>query len=101
MEPLAVGRFSVGIRPLRSCPGQATAKPERRSGTQLYESKEAGSRVSFHSPGTRGPAFSCSHLQRGNIDPAPLLPALVRGLDQLQALGAFEQRPFERRIFVQ
>src|SRR5215813_5602723 len=55
-----------------------------------------------------GPRFrgddSCmsrSHLQVRNIDPAPLLPAPEPGLGELHALGAFGERPFERRAFVE
>src|SRR4051812_21486793 len=110
MLPEAVGRFRVGIGPLPPCPGQATAQPERRSGTQeKWDAQSAsrkilytGSRVSLRSPGTRGCGTAArSHLQRGNVDPTPLLPALVGGLDQLQALGALQQRPLERRVFIE
>ncbi len=42
-----------------------------------------------------------SHLQCRDVDPAPLLPALETGLGELHALGTFQQRPFERRAFVE
>jgi hypothetical protein len=42
---------------------------------------------------------SSSSGQRRHVDPAPLLPALQRGLDQLHALGAFGQRPAVGRVF--
>src|SRR5437870_6777697 len=44
---------------------------------------------------------SASHLQLRNVDPAPLLPAPEPGLGELHALGAFEERPFERRALVE
>src|SRR4029077_16789708 len=39
-----------------------------------------------------------SHLQRGDVDPAPLLPAPYPRLRKLHAVGALEQRPFERSV---
>src|SRR5215472_14428204 len=42
-----------------------------------------------------------SHLQRRDVDPAALLPALESGLGELHALGAFGERPFERRALVE
>src|SRR5215471_21742685 len=42
-----------------------------------------------------------SHLQRRDVDPAPLLPAPEPGLGELHALGAFGERPFERRAVVE
>src|SRR6185437_12689969 len=39
-----------------------------------------------------------SHLDRGDIDPAPLAPALQRAFGELHALGAFQQRELVRRI---
>src|SRR4051794_6080755 len=45
-------------------------------------------------------AFS-SHLDRSDIDPAPLLPALQRALRELHALGAFQQRVFIRRVLAE
>src|SRR2546425_10908890 len=42
-----------------------------------------------------------SHLQRRDVDPAPLLPAPEPGLGELHALGAFDERPFERRALEQ
>src|SRR5437588_13069211 len=40
-----------------------------------------------------------SHLDRGDVDPAPLAPALQRAFGELNALGAFQQRIFIRRVF--
>src|SRR6266702_8279907 len=40
-----------------------------------------------------------SQLNRGDVDPAPLLPALQRAFGKLHALGAFEQLVFIRRVF--
>src|SRR5262249_45694978 len=42
-----------------------------------------------------------SHLQLGDADPAPLLPAPEPGPGERHALAAFEQRPFERRPLVE
>src|SRR5947209_13577524 len=39
-----------------------------------------------------------SHLDRSDVDPAPLLPALQRAFRELHALGAFQQRVFVRRF---
>src|SRR3954454_8038497 len=39
-----------------------------------------------------------SHLDRRDVDPAPLLPALQRAFRKLHALGAFQQRIFVRRV---
>src|SRR4051812_3224747 len=39
-----------------------------------------------------------SHLDRGDVDPAPLLPALQRAFGELHALGAFQQRVLVWRI---
>src|SRR5262245_48184085 len=41
-----------------------------------------------------------SELDRCDVDPAPLLPALQRAFGELYALGAFEQREFVRRVLV-
>src|SRR4051794_32267689 len=43
-----------------------------------------------------GPARSCGQFRY--VHPPTLLPALLRELHQLHALGAFAQRPLERRI---
>src|SRR5687768_14373423 len=40
-----------------------------------------------------------SQRERGHVDPAPLLPALQRGLDELHALGALGQGPLVGRVF--
>src|SRR5262245_62093180 len=47
------------------------------------------------------PIQQTSHLQRGDVDPAPLFPALGRRFDKLKPLRAFEQRVLERRIFIE
>src|ERR1700751_6376441 len=39
-----------------------------------------------------------SGLDRSDVDPAPLLPALQRAFGELHALGAFQQRKFVGRI---
>src|SRR5689334_3413208 len=39
-----------------------------------------------------------SDRERGHVDPAPLLPARERRLDELHALGAFLERPSVRRV---
>src|ERR1700742_4949247 len=39
-----------------------------------------------------------SNLDRSDIDPAPLAPALQRTFGKLHALGAFQQRELMRRI---
>src|SRR5262245_3711906 len=56
------------------------------------------SRRAFGAPQDEGGA---SHLQLRNIDPAALLPAPEPGLGELHALGAFDERPFERRALVE
>src|SRR5712691_9650766 len=42
-----------------------------------------------------------SHLQRRDVDPAPFLPALEPGFGELHALGALDQRPFERGALIE
>src|SRR6185295_9253702 len=37
--------------------------------------------------------MTASQRERGDVDPAPLLPARERRLDELDALGAFLERP--------
>src|SRR6185295_3532530 len=37
-------------------------------------------------------------LDRGDVDPAPLAPALQRAFGELHALGAFQQRVFIGRV---
>src|SRR5262250_2171571 len=64
----------------------------------LYCTPTTPSRCAFGAPQDEGGA---SHLQLGDVDPAPLLPAPEPGLGELHALGAFEQRPFERRALVE
>src|SRR5581483_923687 len=38
-------------------------------------------------------------LELGHVDPAPLLPAAQRAVDELQALGALDEIPAERGAF--
>src|SRR5919201_262682 len=40
-----------------------------------------------------------SYPDGGDVDPAPLLPALQRAFGELHALGAFEQRELVGRVF--
>src|SRR5258708_39224612 len=45
-------------------------------------------------------SWSCSsHLDRGDVDPAPFAPALQRAFRKLHALGAFQQRIFLWSVF--
>src|SRR6478609_3199595 len=77
-------RCRPGIVPIRGGPGSAVHRYARASRCTAS--------------GTPAPS---SHLQRRDIDPAPLLPALEPGLRQLHALGAFHQRPLERCAVVE
>src|SRR6202163_137796 len=64
-------------------------------------SRASRSAISVTATRSARPACSwslSSHLDRGNVDPAPFAPALQRAFGELHALGAFQQRIFIRRV---
>src|SRR4030088_528407 len=77
-------RCRPGTVPIRSGPGSAVHRYARASRCTAS-----------------GTPTASSHLQRRDIDPTSLLPALEPGLGQLHAFGAFHQRPLERRDVVE
>src|SRR4029079_9858339 len=81
---------------------EANVALRTRDRSNTWRSRISGAplRKSFALHRVREPAPS-SPLQRRDIDPAPLLPALEPGLGQLHALGAFHQRPLERCTVVE
>src|SRR5262245_41790786 len=62
------------------------------------DSVYGASRPSAAGRGTMIDMRISSDLQRGHVDPAPLLEALVGALDELHALGALDQRVLERGV---
>src|SRR6202163_336429 len=64
-------------------------------------SRASRSAISVTATRSARPACSwslSSHLDRGNVDPAPFAPALQRAFGELHALGALQQRILIRRV---